>query len=250
MEKNPILFVHGIGASAAVWSKMRLPDRGAYYLSFSKPFANPNDQVPELKAEIDHILDKEKKDKVVLVCHSMGGLTARRYLQENMKNHRVEKLILISTPNHGSVALSFNLVPYLMIITGVIWMQWIWPLLFLVAGFIWEWLSFIHGITLLSPAVFAMRPDSHFIAEINSLQLPEDVEYIALLSDTEQFPYFLANFLVFWGRGDGAVPLSSQMLSHKTAPNFERLRYSEKHIDLPHFVIPQKVHQFLPQVLG
>ncbi len=249
MDNNPVLFVHGIGASGEVWEKLDLPGRKTYYLSFSHPFANPADQVPELEAEIDRILKEEKKEKIVLVCHSMGGLTARKYLQNNMTSHRVEKLVMLSTPNHGSVALSFNLTPYLMILTGIVWAYWFWPVIFLITGIIWEWLMFKHGIFLLSNAVWAMRPDSRFLSMLNSHPLPTDVKYVAGLSDAGTFPYLLVNLFIFWEGGDGAVPLSSQRLSARTAPNFPRLDYAEKRIDLPHFMVPQRVRSFLPPIL-
>ncbi len=249
MDNSPVLFVHGIGASGSDWERCVIPGRSAYYLSFSRPFANPTEQVPELKAEIERILAEEKKEKITLICHSMGGLTARKYLQENAGGHRVEKLVLLSTPNRGSVALSFNLAPYLMILAGILWANWVWPTLFLITGIVWEWLSFRHGIFLLSNAVWAMRPDSRFLAKLNSTALPADVKYVAGLSDTRAFPFILANLVVFWEGGDGAVPLSSQRLSERTTPNFAGLDYAEQKIDLPHFAIPKKAHLFLPLIL-
>jgi predicted alpha/beta hydrolase family esterase len=40
--------------------------------------------------------------KVVLVCHSMGGLLARRYLQDHGEA-RVARLVTIASPHHGTV---------------------------------------------------------------------------------------------------------------------------------------------------
>ncbi len=136
-----------------------------------------------------------------------------------------------------------------MILTGILWANWGWPILFLITGIIWEWLSFRHGIVLLSHAVWAMRPDSRFLAKLNSFDLPADIKYVAGLSDTVAFPYRLVNLLIFWEGGDGAVPLSSQRLSEKTTPNFSKLEYVEKKIDLPHFMVPRKVRLFLPPIL-
>ncbi len=41
--------------------------------------------------------------KVNLVCHSMGGLVARAYIQSNLYKYDVDKLIMIGTPNAGAV---------------------------------------------------------------------------------------------------------------------------------------------------
>src|SRR6056297_2131835 len=52
-------------------------------------------------------IEKVKKDtnsyKVDLICHSMGGLVARGYIQSNYYNNDVDNLIMIGTPNSGSV---------------------------------------------------------------------------------------------------------------------------------------------------
>ena len=41
-------------------------------------------------------------ERVVLVCHSMGGLVARAYLRRFGSAH-VERLVTLGTPHHGSV---------------------------------------------------------------------------------------------------------------------------------------------------
>lgn len=52
------------------------------------------------------VIQKAKKisnsDKVDLVCHSMGGLVARYYIQSEFYNNDVDKLIMMGTPNSGS----------------------------------------------------------------------------------------------------------------------------------------------------
>ncbi len=53
-----------------------------------------------LKEIINEIKFKTNRKKVIIVAHSMGGLIARRYIQVFGEND-VEKLILITTPNHG-----------------------------------------------------------------------------------------------------------------------------------------------------
>jgi len=249
MELNPVLFVHGIGASAKVWDKFELPDRNSYYLSFFRNFADPRDQVKELKAEIDRILQIEQKQKVVLVCHSMGGLTARQYLANNLRNHQIEKLILLSTPNLGSVGLSFNWLPALLIILGLVGYFLIWPLFFALTGLIWEVVSYFRGVLLLSPAAWAMRQNSFFLKELNGKKLPVDLKYIAVLSDTKVFPHRLVNLLLFHEGGDGAVPVSSQRLSLASVPNFPEIDYSEIHLDLPHFAVPQKAQSAVLKAL-
>lgn len=247
---NPIIFVHGIGASASNWKKIEVPGHEVFYLSFSNCFASPDRQVPELAKFINEVLQSTKQKKVILVCHSMGGLVARKYLVEIRDSHKIEKLILLSTLNLGSIALSFNWLPFVLIVLGALGFRYIWPLLLCVIGLAWEITSYFRGVLLLSPAAWAMRPGSKFLRELNSKELPEDLKYISILSDTEDLPHRLVNLFLFWEGGDGAVPLSSQKLSSKSVPNFERLSYSEIQINLPHFAIPRQAEQAVLQALA
>lgn len=205
----PIIFVHGIGASASQWGKFDIPGHPVFYISFSNRFADPSSQVPELTKFIDNVLQKTNQEKIILVCHSMGGLVARKYLADNRYSHKVDKLILLSAPNRGTVWFSFNLLP-------------------------------------ISPAAWAMRPNSRFVRDLKAVDMPEDVKYVSVLSDTKVFPYRFFNIFLFREGGDGAIPLSSQKLSAKSVPNFSKINYSEYRIDLPHFAIPRKID---PQLL-
>lgn len=233
--------MHGIGASASIWKKFDIPDHPVFYISFANRFANPSSQVSELAKFINEVLQSTNQKKVILVCHSMGGLVARKYLAEVKDAHKIEKLVLLSTPNAGSEGLVFNWIPLLLIIAGFSGFKFIWPLIFSLVGLIWEIASYLRGVLLLSPGVWAMRPGSEFLQELNSKEMPEDVRYISILSDTKYLPHRMVNLLLFREGGDGAVPLSSQKLSSQCAPNFSKLNYSELSVDLPHFAIPKKV---------
>ena len=67
-----------------------------------------------IQKAIQYILSITGRDKVILVCHSMGGLAAREYLQnknnwQNDGKHHVAKLVTLGTPHGGSNATSDNL---------------------------------------------------------------------------------------------------------------------------------------------
>ncbi|MCG8346764.1 MAG: alpha/beta hydrolase [Chloroflexales bacterium] len=51
---------------------------------------------------IDRAREKTNHDKVILVCHSMGGLVARSYIQSRQYRNDVERLITLGTPHRGS----------------------------------------------------------------------------------------------------------------------------------------------------
>lgn len=239
---NPVIFVHGIGASALVWEKIKVPTRETFYLSFRHHFSSPAKEVPELERFIREVLSQTKKEKVILVCHSMGGLVARKYLAKHKDSHQVEKLILLCVPNLGTLGLSLDWIPIFMIGVGLVAYRYIWPLILSVIGLGWVLVSLLRGVLLLYPAERSMRPGSRFLKELNAQALPTDVRYISILSDTRYFPHVLVNLLLFREGGDGAVPLSSQKLSGTCVPNFSELNYSELKVDLPHFAIPKWLH--------
>jgi hypothetical protein len=173
-----------------------------------------------------------------------------------------------------------------MIIGGFLGFYLGWPLLlFSLAGLIWEIASYLRGVLLLSPAVWEMRPGSKFLKQLNRQKMPEDIRYIAVLSDTRDLPHHLVNLFphqntppftvglpcvrgagsntpleqvgfwcgnlfLFWEGGDGVVPLSSQKLSPRCVPNFSELDYSELMVGLPHFALPRRAGAAVLQALG
>lgn len=70
-----------------------------------------------LKWAVSYVLQKTGRDKVILMCHSMGGLAAREYLQNSVLwqadgKHHIAKLITLGTPHGGSNASLSLLTPY------------------------------------------------------------------------------------------------------------------------------------------
>lgn len=249
MKGNPVIFVHGIGANSSVWKKFNIPEHRTFYLSFSDRFGQPQKQALELGKFIRQVLDETKNEKAILVCHSMGGLVARQYLAEHPFDHRIEKLIMLSVPNLGSVGLSVNWVPLALMLIGLAGAFLIWPLLFFLIGLIWEISSYLRGILLLSPATWAMRPRSKYLKELNRRSLPVEAKYISIISDAQGLPYRLINLFLFREGGDGAVPLSSQRLSKICVANFDQLDYREIKAALPHFAVPRRSEAAILQAL-
>jgi triacylglycerol lipase len=105
-----ILLVHGLVSNSGVWwlfgrrlkqllalqSKDVLIDS----LDLGKPFESLDRYVEKLQKHLEQIMLKTEAP-VVLIGHSMGGLVCRAYLDLHPKQ-RVQKLITIGTPHHGS----------------------------------------------------------------------------------------------------------------------------------------------------
>jgi pimeloyl-ACP methyl ester carboxylesterase len=123
--KNLVLFVHGLGGeSKATWGKFPeflrqdAPIARKYTIaSFSFPTTMflplarkaPKIQVlaSALKTQINHRFGAY--DDITLVCHSLGGVIAREYILEEIKDEnslRVSGLVLFAVPNTGATLAS------------------------------------------------------------------------------------------------------------------------------------------------
>jgi len=53
---------------------------------------------------IKYVKTKTKRSKVDLICHSMGGLIARAYVQSDLYDYDVDKMFFFGTPNAGAAS--------------------------------------------------------------------------------------------------------------------------------------------------
>jgi pimeloyl-ACP methyl ester carboxylesterase len=128
----PILFAHGMGANELSWvgvagyldaKRLRSggvvrigetgqPELGAarvpweqadfFQIRISDPFARIPIWSGEIADAVAEVRRRTGASRVVLVGHSAGGLAARRYLVERLKDHGVAKLLTIATPHLGT----------------------------------------------------------------------------------------------------------------------------------------------------
>lgn len=122
--ERPIVFVHGFNGSAERWDKMMEwlssddsgnrsggvinagqfddldPKANMFSLRLSRPYNSVEKNTAELKETVEAVLKATGASEVDLVVHSLGGLNSRAYLQD--KDEKVNKLIMLGTPNHGS----------------------------------------------------------------------------------------------------------------------------------------------------
>ena len=103
----PVVLVHGVLVNDGVWLMMRryLVRHGIgaiYTINYGPPYGDIEHFAEQLGTRIESICAATGAARVVLVGHSMGGLVARAYLRQRGPA-RVERLITIGTPHHGSV---------------------------------------------------------------------------------------------------------------------------------------------------
>ena len=105
--RRPLLLVHGVGVNDGVWFALRrkLSRLGlgpVYTINYGPPLAGIEHFAGQLAARIEAICAVTGAERVALIAHSMGGLVARAYLRR-FGTARVEQLITIGTPHHGSM---------------------------------------------------------------------------------------------------------------------------------------------------
>lgn len=106
-DRVPVVLVHGYLSNRGYFRPMVrwLEARGVapvFVPNYRSVFSNIESGVAELHAEVERIAAASGQARVVLVCHSMGGLIARRYLQDHGEA-RIARLVTIASPHHGTV---------------------------------------------------------------------------------------------------------------------------------------------------
>jgi triacylglycerol esterase/lipase EstA (alpha/beta hydrolase family) len=116
-SKNPVLLIHGIcGNPAGTWGYMDNllieDDFNVYYFNYSFEAAQnwPVAALAQhLSTQVNDILQETGATQIDVVAHSMGGLIVRAWMADITTlfgvqyTDQIRRLIMIGTPNHGSV---------------------------------------------------------------------------------------------------------------------------------------------------
>lgn len=110
---TPILLVHGYVCNRGLWATFApaLANTGLgpiYTITLEPLFAGVDVLVPQLEKRIEAICAATGTSQVMLVAHSMGGLVARAYMAQS-KTSRVNRLVTLGSPHHGTQLAQFGL---------------------------------------------------------------------------------------------------------------------------------------------
>lgn len=107
-ERNPVLLIHGISDTTAVFSRMApyLSRLGWSVHSFNMIPNNGDCCLDALAKQVADYVEKQfdPKQPIDVVGFSMGGMVSRYYIQRLGGVERVQRFVSISAPNNGTLA--------------------------------------------------------------------------------------------------------------------------------------------------
>lgn len=126
---KPVILVHGFNSGPSTWQNMHSwlvrdgvnknggvisPNGGevdadgkVFAMQFSRSCNSLANNASELREAIDRITAATGAKEVDVISHSMGGLGTRTYLDQG--NEKVDHLVMLATPNRGSVLADLDL---------------------------------------------------------------------------------------------------------------------------------------------
>jgi len=112
-ERIPVVLVHGFFGNRGFFGQMLrwLEEEGVspvFAPNLPATFSTIEHFADELHAAVERIVAGTGQPRVILVCHSMGGLAARRYVATRGAG-RIAKIITIATPHAGTALAIFGL---------------------------------------------------------------------------------------------------------------------------------------------
>ncbi|MGH0029486.1 MAG: lipase family alpha/beta hydrolase [Myxococcota bacterium] len=142
-SQRTLVFVHGLAANRSGFLPMQAMLRLAGHRNQIAVSYRSRGSIEALALRLKRELDRRVGGgRIDLVAHSMGGLVARFYVQQLGGDRRVDRLVTLGTPHHGTHAAGF--VP--------------------------------------SPLVRQLLPDGPFIRHLNALPAPERTRVTSIVA--------------------------------------------------------------------
>jgi triacylglycerol esterase/lipase EstA (alpha/beta hydrolase family) len=113
-KARPVLLVHGYFMSRAcfilLYLRMRQTGKRTIFTINLRPrTATIEELAHQLSEKIEEMLVLTKSTQVDLICHSMGGIVARYYIEQMNGAKKVNKLITLGSPHEGTKTAVFGI---------------------------------------------------------------------------------------------------------------------------------------------
>lgn len=256
-KPEPILFLHGLNSSSATWASTisalsplfsKYQPLGTYLetIDFTDKTGSINTYsdgsdgwADKLNIKIAELLAANSyggySHKLNLVCHSMGGLTAREYLTNSkyLPADNVDKLILVGVPNLGSplapsgqsLIATFKIGSMATYLPTYVCFFTFRNTTNSIAQIVW-----IPDLKL-TPAFEDLTPDSNFLNNLNNRSQPPEVKYYGIYGIVGHILNSIL-FQDFYG-GDGVVSKRSQLGTDRLSFYDSPVKIEAFHVDEP-----------------
>ena len=101
-----LLLIAGYVCNRAVWKPLldsgRLAHRNVATVNIEPVFGSIDLYADEIHRAVQRLQQASGAARVILVCHSMGGIAARAYLRQH-GDAAIDKVITLASPHHGTV---------------------------------------------------------------------------------------------------------------------------------------------------
>ncbi len=108
---TPVLMLHGYGANSGFWRpysrKLRTAGISHAAIDLEPVLAGIDSYAGAIDAAADALCQATGAPKVILLCHSMGGLAARAWLRA-CGSARAERVITLGTPHFGTTLAGYG----------------------------------------------------------------------------------------------------------------------------------------------
>jgi len=104
-ERRTLILVHGLGANRSSFAPLQIYLRLAGFKDQLVFGYRSRGSIESLALQLKRAIDtRVKGGRIDMITHSMGGLVSRFYLQHLGGARRVDRLITLGTPHHGTHA--------------------------------------------------------------------------------------------------------------------------------------------------
>jgi triacylglycerol lipase len=114
-SRHPIVLVHGMWDTAAVFEKLQpfLEAQGYTVYSFDLVPSNGNAPLEVLAGQLEQFIDRTfaPNQTIDLLGFSMGGIVSRYYLQRLGGLDRIQRFVTVSSPHNGTTMAELSFVP-------------------------------------------------------------------------------------------------------------------------------------------
>ncbi len=180
--ETPVLLLHGlfVNQSCWFWFKKQLRRQGFQNITTMNLSSwHSEEALTELLAKkVDELRHQLGVNKVYLVGHSMGGMIARNYIQLRGGHDKVEQLVCLGSPHHGTKLATFSL----------------------------------------DPLGKLLIPDSDFLQRLNSAPIPENVSVTNIYTNKDNMVLPSSNNHLSWGEAVELDGMGHTSLLYRKAP--------------------------------